>query len=147
YLLFTGRSYEVKIEVEALPRARVAHDLANAFHLYLPGVGPLVDLDAEACRIDLGPALQLLDHRDDAGSLGRTSDAPLEALAQVRGHPVGAPDEVVEDGVGVAPRVEHRELRRESPDLAFVRLRISSVVKSDDLRDSIAADPDHLPRA
>ena len=86
-MLVTRRAHEVHVEFEALPRALVADNLAYTLDVDLPRVRPLVDLDLQRCGIDLGSALEFLDHRHDAlGRPGRSTDAALKMLAQVGSH-------------------------------------------------------------
>src|SRR5438552_15550957 len=102
-VLVTRRAHEVDLELEGLAGSCLADDLAHTLDLDLPWVRLLVDLDVEAGGVDLRAPLQPLDHGHEAGRLGRPADRLLEPLAQLGGHPVRAPHEVVEDRERIAP--------------------------------------------
>src|SRR2546425_8300688 len=145
-VLLARRADQIQLQLEALPGTALADDLAGTLDLHLPGIGPLVDLDVESGGIDLGATLQLLHDLDHPWALTRAPNDALEPFPQLRRHPVGAPDEVVEDGVGVAAGIEHGEGRGEGANLPLVRFRVRGLVEGHDLRDAVAADPDYLAR-
>src|SRR5262249_60665513 len=85
--------HQVEVQLERFPGPGVSNDLPDALDPDFPGIRPLVYLDLQRRRIDLRPPLELLNHPHDSRCAWAAAHGPLEVVAQLRSHAIGAPDE------------------------------------------------------